>query len=105
MHCIFSFTQKKHCHIKDEIGFYSEKTKDSLAGNTMIVQAIRPVYRSTFMREKVAIGWPRQESNLNLELRKLLYYPLYYEAIILCANISFLKLFSKNAVQNNIFHI
>ena len=24
--------------------------------------------------------WPRQESNLNLELRKLLYYPLYYEA-------------------------
>ncbi len=25
--------------------------------------------------------WPRQESNLNLELRKLLYYPLYYEAI------------------------
>ena len=26
--------------------------------------------------------WPRQESNLNLELRKLLYYPLYYEANI-----------------------
>ncbi len=25
--------------------------------------------------------WPRQESNLDLELRKLLYYPLYYEAI------------------------
>lgn len=24
--------------------------------------------------------WPRQESNLNLELRKLLYYPLYDEA-------------------------
>ena len=24
--------------------------------------------------------WPRQESNLDLELRKLLYYPLYYEA-------------------------
>jgi hypothetical protein len=24
--------------------------------------------------------WPRQESNLYLELRKLLYYPLYYEA-------------------------
>jgi hypothetical protein len=24
--------------------------------------------------------WPRQESNLNLELRKLLYYPLYYVA-------------------------
>ena len=27
--------------------------------------------------------WPRQESNLDLELRKLLYYPLYYETIIL----------------------
>ena len=26
--------------------------------------------------------WPRQESNLDLELRKLLYYPLYYEAKI-----------------------
>ena len=24
--------------------------------------------------------WPRQESNLDLELRKLLYYPLYYKA-------------------------
>ena len=24
--------------------------------------------------------WLRQESNLDLELRKLLYYPLYYEA-------------------------
>ena len=30
--------------------------------------------------------WPRQESNLDLELRKLLYYPLYDEAII-CANL------------------
>gem|GEM_PF-1429306 len=29
------------------------------------------------------ILWPRQESNLNLELRKLLYYPLYYEAIFI----------------------
>ncbi len=27
-----------------------------------------------------AVAWPRQESNLDLELRKLLYYPLYYEA-------------------------
>ncbi len=27
------------------------------------------------------IWWPRQESNLGLELRKLLYYPLYDEAI------------------------
>ena len=27
--------------------------------------------------------WPRQESNLDLELRKLLYYPLYYEASML----------------------
>ena len=26
------------------------------------------------------LWWPRQESNLDLELRKLLYYPLYYEA-------------------------
>lgn len=25
--------------------------------------------------------WSRQESNLDLELRKLLYYPLYYETI------------------------
>ena len=24
--------------------------------------------------------WPCQESNLDLELRKLLYYPLYYKA-------------------------
>ena len=28
----------------------------------------------------VRYWWPRQESNLDLELRKLLYYPLYYEA-------------------------
>lgn len=28
-----------------------------------------------------AFLWPRQESNLDLELRKLLYYPLYYEAL------------------------
>ena len=27
--------------------------------------------------------WPCQESNLNLELRKLLYYPLYYKAIFI----------------------
>ncbi len=27
--------------------------------------------------------WPRQESNLDLELRKLLYYPLYYEAVLI----------------------
>lgn len=26
--------------------------------------------------------WSRQESNLDLELRKLLYYPLYYETNI-----------------------
>ena len=26
--------------------------------------------------------WPRQESNLDPELRKLIYYPLYYEAIL-----------------------
>ncbi len=32
---------------------------------------------------KLIFGWwPRQESNLDLELRKLLYYPLYYEANI-----------------------
>ena len=30
----------------------------------------------------VCSKWPRQESNLGLELRKLIYYPLYYEAII-----------------------
>src|SRR5215203_7235963 len=29
--------------------------------------------------------WPRQESNLYLELRKLLYYPLYYEARERCS--------------------
>ena len=29
---------------------------------------------------KIVRWWPRQESNLDLELRKLLYYPLYYEA-------------------------
>ena len=34
------------------------------------------------MDNKIKKGkmWPRQESNLGLELRKLLYYPLYYEA-------------------------
>lgn len=26
--------------------------------------------------------WPRQESNLDLGLRKPLYYPLYYEALL-----------------------
>ena len=33
--------------------------------------------------------WPRQESNLDLELRKLLYYPLYYEAFLLSATFKF----------------
>ena len=27
-----------------------------------------------------SLGWPRQESNLHLRLRKPTYYPLYYEA-------------------------
>lgn len=31
--------------------------------------------------------WPRQESNLDLELRKLLYYPLYYEAGLDCSKV------------------
>ena len=31
-------------------------------------------------KQKIFRWWPRQESNLDLELRKLLYYPLYYEA-------------------------
>ncbi len=31
--------------------------------------------------------WPRQESNLDLELRKLLYYPLYYEAGTCCESL------------------
>jgi hypothetical protein len=31
--------------------------------------------------------WPRRESNLGLELRKLLYYPLYYEACNIAANV------------------
>jgi hypothetical protein len=31
-------------------------------------------------KKKFFRWWPRQESNLDLELRKLLYYPLYYEA-------------------------
>ncbi len=32
---------------------------------------------------KVVGKWSRQESNLDLELRKLLYYPLYYETRLL----------------------
>src|SRR6185312_15817603 len=39
--------------------------------------------------------WPRQESNLDLELRKLLYYPLYYEACYELRNITSKKLNSK----------
>ncbi len=35
----------------------------------------RPQFAGAFFYK-----WLRQESNLNLELRKLLYYPLYYEA-------------------------
>ena len=30
--------------------------------------------------KEACLLWLRQESNLDLELRKLLYYPLYYEA-------------------------
>lgn len=33
------------------------------------------------LSSKILRLWPRQESNLDLELRKLLYYPLYYEAL------------------------
>jgi hypothetical protein len=43
----------------------------------------RIVRRKTFRvagLAKVKKKWLRQESNLDLELRKLLYYPLYYEA-------------------------
>jgi hypothetical protein len=43
--------------------------------------------------------WPRQESNLDLELRKLLYYPLYYEAV------QGLQSYHFFAVSNNGFYI
>ena len=42
---------------------------------------------STFIRNEEASThcvealWPRQGSNLDLEFRKLMYYPLYYKAI------------------------
>lgn len=34
------------------------------------------------LQELAFLKWPRQESNLDLELRKLLYYPLYYKASV-----------------------
>ena len=37
--------------------------------------------------------WPRQESNLDLELRKLLYYPLYYEAYFINPGTLLLNIF------------
>src|SRR5664279_618335 len=36
--------------------------------------------------------WPRQESNLDLELRKLLYYPLYDEAYLINPGTLLLKI-------------
>jgi hypothetical protein len=40
-------------------------------------------WRTSYSLKLVAYNsqllWSRQESNLDLELRKLLYYPLYYE--------------------------
>lgn len=44
----------------------------SSAGSSRIRLFLR-TFNSCYM-------WPRQESNLYLELRKLLYYPLYYGA-------------------------
>ena len=36
--------------------------------------------RGVILRIFFWVMWPRQESNLDPELRKLIYYPLYYEA-------------------------
>ena len=44
--------------------------------------------------------WPRQESNLDLELRKLLYYPLYDEAYLINPGTLLLKIFT--AMASNI---
>jgi hypothetical protein len=43
-------------------------------GNTRVKQKKGANSRTLFCL------WPRQESNLDPELRKLIYYPLYYEA-------------------------
>jgi hypothetical protein len=43
--------------------------------------------------------WPRQESNLDLELRKLLYYPLYYEALFNQTGNIATKYFNRNGQQ------
>src|SRR5665213_3827319 len=44
--------------------------------------------------------WPRQESNLDLELRKLLYYPLYDEAYLISPGTLLVKIFT--AMASNI---
>ncbi len=50
------------------------------AGEKHLYRRIKkPLQRGAF----IFFMWPRQESNLDLELRKLLYYPLYDEAGIL----------------------
>ena len=49
------------------------------------------------------VKWPRQESNLNLELRKLLYYPLYYVAgYSRCKGKSFYRVFRR---QRSLFQL
>ncbi len=35
-----------------------------------------------------SVGWSRQESNLDLEFRKLLFYPLNYETMILLSQLA-----------------
>jgi hypothetical protein len=44
--------------------------------------------------------WSRQESNLDLELRKLLYYPLYDEAYLISPGALLVKIFT--AMASNI---
>ena len=59
-----------------------------ISGNRTRLNSYETIYCIVFHRFlfflvlfNFSLLWPRQESNLDLELRKLLYYPLYYEAV------------------------
>jgi site-specific DNA recombinase len=70
--------------------FYSKKNRETRTTKINAVFSLIAVRRA-FQRKKgpellksfskIPVWWPRQESNLYLELRRLLYYPLYYEAV------------------------
>lgn len=82
-----------------EIRVFSGKKSDlrKKTAPVCISGAILKKYRILYL-------WPRQESNLDPELRKLIYYPLYYEAGFIISNFE-CRMTNKNQRHHSSFVI